>query len=221
MGTRGAIGFYRNGQTKATYNHWDSCPFGLGVSFLGQILAFDLEQIAGAMDRIELVSEQSTPSPEAIERYTPFADTAVGGQRIDDWYCLLRNVQGEITPFIDGTVDHMIDSTDFLRDSLFCEWAYIVNLDTGEVECHRGFNTNPEASGRYVAVESIDPSAPGDTYYGVRLLTSIPFLTLKAKVDELLVAGCEAEDARKIVAEAVASTWEQLDDNERAAAGED
>lgn len=30
MGTRGMYGFYRNGVTKATYNHFDSYPEWLG-----------------------------------------------------------------------------------------------------------------------------------------------------------------------------------------------
>lgn len=30
MGTRGAYGFYKDGQNKLTYNHFDSYPEGLG-----------------------------------------------------------------------------------------------------------------------------------------------------------------------------------------------
>lgn len=38
---------------------------------------------------------------------------------------------------------------DFLFDSLFCEYAYIINLDEGVLEFYIGFNKNPEADGRY------------------------------------------------------------------------
>ena len=41
MGTRGAFGFLVDGETKVTYNHWDSYPSGLGqdlVDTLTEIL---------------------------------------------------------------------------------------------------------------------------------------------------------------------------------------
>jgi hypothetical protein len=38
---------------------------------------------------------------------------------------------------------------DFLFDSLFCEFAYIINLDENILEFYIGFNKNPEADGRY------------------------------------------------------------------------
>lgn len=37
----------------------------------------------------------------------------------------------------------------FLFDSLFCEFAYIINLDENVLEFYIGFNKNPEADGRY------------------------------------------------------------------------
>jgi hypothetical protein len=32
------------------------------------------------------------------------------------------------------------DETNFAGDSLFCEWAYLINLDTNELEVYEGFN---------------------------------------------------------------------------------
>jgi hypothetical protein len=47
----------------------------------------------------------------------------------------------------------------FLIDSLFCEWAYIINLDSGKLEIYHGFNHDPDAPGRY-AKESIPREWP-------------------------------------------------------------
>jgi len=61
----------------------------------------------------------------------------------------------------------------FLYDSLFCEFAYIVNLDTKMLEFYIGFNKDPDAPGRY-SNKKDDESG----YYGVRLEKEIPLSDL-------------------------------------------
>ena len=53
----------------------------------------------------------------------------------------------------------------FLSDSLFCEWAYIINLDDEVFEVYRGFNKNPNAPGRYASKQ-----CDSEKYYGVELI---------------------------------------------------
>ena len=68
------------------------------------------------------------------------------------------------------------DSKDFLADSLFCEYAYIINLDTGMLEFYRGFNQNPNGKGRYAKLVSGD-------YNGVVLIQEVPLeYAFKGKV---------------------------------------
>ena len=43
----------------------------------------------------------------------------------------------------------MIDNHDFILDSLFCEYVYIINLDTNMLECWKGFQTIPNKGNRY------------------------------------------------------------------------
>lgn len=81
----------------------------------------------------------------------------------------------------------------FLIDSLFCEWAYIINLDSGKLEIYHGFNHDPDALGRYasqniprnwsgishmVVVGPNGEAEPVDwkpkTYYGVALAQEVP-----------------------------------------------
>lgn len=43
----------------------------------------------------------------------------------------------------------MIDSSHFLLDSLYCEWGYILNLDTKMLEVWRGWQTTSDPDNRY------------------------------------------------------------------------
>lgn len=57
------------------------------------------------------------------------------------------------------------DYKDFLKDSLFCEYAYIINLDSGMLEFYTGFNKDPNAPGRYAKFSTDEHNR----YFGVRL----------------------------------------------------
>lgn len=62
------------------------------------------------------------------------------------------------------------DRLDFLYDSLFCEYAYIINLDSQTLEFYKGCNKNQNAEGRYANIKSDDDNE----YYGVELIQEIP-----------------------------------------------
>jgi hypothetical protein len=173
MGTRGAFGYHVDGADKVTYNHSDSYPGGLGEEILKYVKFYPAEKIAEVARKIALVDEKGTPSPELIEKYRRFANLSVGDQRLDKWYSLLREAQGRLECYHEG-LEHMIDGRSFLADSLFCEWAYIVNVDAGEFPCleiYKGFNENAEAPGRYAKFGS-------NGYQGVALIETIPLADL-------------------------------------------
>jgi hypothetical protein len=73
----------------------------------------------------------------------------------------------------------MIDSHTFLVDSLFCEWAYIINLDENVLEIYRGFNKEPSDKGRYASLKEPDRVLDNGNiiktkHYGVELIKEIP-----------------------------------------------
>lgn len=184
MSTRGLYGFRKNGEDKTTYNHYDSYPNGLGKEVIRFCLN-TLESFKHAMcDSIELVSEEDKPSREQIEfcnRYNS-SDFTVSSQREDDWYCLLRNVQGDLMA-LKNIVEHegkcyMIDNHDFIKDSLFCEWAYIINLDDRVLEIYQGFQERPDPNNRYGCERN------RDGYYPCKKALSIPFDVLMKFKDE-------------------------------------
>ena len=138
MGTHGVVGVVKNGQTKATYNHFDSYPEGMGVTVLKDVKNCDLEKARENFDKIKLIEDdEDTPPKELLKLYSEYGNPGVRGlstnTEIKNWYQLLRKAQGTLKPFLNGTITHMIDSAYFAK-SPSCEWAYIVNLDTEKFE---------------------------------------------------------------------------------------
>jgi hypothetical protein len=142
MGTRGLYGFYRDGVTKATYNHYDSYPEGLGAVIVDFLRSTSIHELNRIFDNIILIDEHSKPTEEQIENCAPFTNLGVSNQSTDDWYCLLRNAQGGLDAYKEG-LKYMIDSQGFIQDSLFCEYAYIINLDDNVLEIYEGFQKEP------------------------------------------------------------------------------
>jgi hypothetical protein len=184
MGTRGAIGFVIGGKTLATYNHYDSYPSELGNNTLAALRTlldtYTLDDLRTLVRGIRLVDESAKPTAEDIAALAPYTDLRVSNQSTEDWYCLMRGAQGDITAYLNAGV--MIDSAEFLTDSLFCEYAYLINLDTQQFECYRGFNKR-KPEGRYAGSKpkGWKPEYAGqEFYYGVGLIAVLSFDQISA-----------------------------------------
>lgn len=180
MGTRGAFGFRINNEDKVTYNNFDSYPGGLGDEVVTFIKNNAISVLEAAANNIKLVPAKSMPTGEQIEKYKHYADTDVSTGSLYEWYVLLRNVQGNLQAYVDD-LDYMIDKREFLKDSLFCEYAYIINLDTKKLEFYKGFNNKKlKNKGRYASIARDDK----EDYYGVILMAEFDLLDIqKSSID--------------------------------------
>lgn len=136
MSTRGVYGFYKNGEYKITYNHSDSYPEGLGEDVVKFIRETSIEEMNKIFDKIILVDEDFPATQEQIEECIEYASLNVASNKISDWYCLLRKAQGNLFAYKEG-LRYMIHSKGFL-DNTWCEWKYIIDLDSGVLEIHDG-----------------------------------------------------------------------------------
>lgn len=157
MSTRGSIGFHCKGESKLTYNHFDSYPSGLGSSFVEEC-------------------------KKIVKKYTPDEMERVFNQieLIDD-----RDYDVSLLTILEKK--SMYDATSFIKDSLFCEWAYVFNIDDWAIEIYKGFQKTYQKN-RY-AIET--PSTSG--YYSCALIEKIPLenidniLSLNESEDGLIV----------------------------------
>jgi len=167
MSTRGTIGFRIDGMDKLSYNHSDSYPSGLGVSFVKQVRKLAKgKKLVEKVRALRVVTNLDTPTPYDVERFGGQANLSVGNQTVTDWYCLLRGYQGDLPQILKSGV--MLAQNQFIYDSLFCEHGYILNLDLGMAEFYRGFQKTP-GRGRYAATKW-----PNSEYYGCELVASFP-----------------------------------------------
>lgn len=142
MSTRGYLGIKKGRKLKGHYNHFDSYPSGLGHEVIDVINEIKKENrlkvLNETFDYIQLVEENTTPTKKQQEecQLAGVTNLMVSSKSLDDWYCLLRNTQGDLSLYINKVIPYMIDGNNFLNDPLFCEWAYIINLNTGKLEVY-------------------------------------------------------------------------------------
>jgi hypothetical protein len=181
MGTRGAIGFRLDGQDKVTYNHFDSYPSGVGAELLTELCGIkNWEAVKTAVRNITFIDQNEPPTEEQIELCAEFTDLGVGDQSTSDWYCLLRGAQGSLAPYLTGKLPFMSDNHTFLLASVFCEYAYIVNLDDMTLEFYKGFNKDNKLAGRYASKSKAKGQGrlPTEEYFGVVLMEAMPLADL-------------------------------------------
>lgn len=177
MSTRGSYGFYKNGENKLTYNHFDSYPSRLGQDVVNFIKLNDDNSLENIFNSIQLVKEDDYPNEvEQLTLKQLGYGTQYRGKNLQ-WYEIIGPHAGDLGIYSSGFT-FMLNNNDFIKNSLFCEWAYIINLDSKELEIYKGFQKEPN-NNRY----SIDiPSNSG--YYSCKLLTSIQ-LDIVREIDNL------------------------------------
>ena len=195
MGTRGSYGFRVDGEDRLAYNHFDSYPEGLGQDIYDSLRClldkYSLDELKDKVRKIELVKENSSPSPEQIKRLEGYADSQVSSGKIDEWYVLLRDMQGDIKAHVEEGI--MISGGDFIYDSLYCEWAYIVNLDEEVFEVYRGFQRMPN-HGRY----QLDGTNHKNGYYPCSLIATFPLDNLPTDTIQQIIAIKDKEETEAL-----------------------
>lgn len=167
MGTRHLIAVQKDNEYKfAQYGHWDGYPEGVGSDLLGVLQKITPEELAekikrckpfnapeyfadygipmtafdenGDIDRRNLSAEEADKYTDIYNRYKPSEVDAYAIDAITSLAEAKDNVLGDF---------YYYDSLKFAGDSLFCEWAYIIDLDKNTLEVYKGFNQEPLAEG--------------------------------------------------------------------------
>ena len=192
MGTRNLTMVISNGQTKvAQYGQWDGYPSGVGLSLLSFLSNSELfNKFKNNLHKVRFLDRNGLDK-EFIESYEKNApewsnepDNRTPDQK--EWWktFMTRDLADEVLVNIANSElsEILIDNqTDFAADSLFCEWAYVVDLDKGTFEVYQGFNQTPltETDRFYPLQASIKERE--DKYYPVKLLASFDLNNLPSE----------------------------------------
>lgn len=152
MGCKGALGFYVAGVSKITYVHDNAQLEELGESVVGWCRQNTIVNGWAGSRKKALAMKKTTPdlpTSEQIHEVLPNVSrpNIPGGKRDITWFDLLGCTQGKPGSIL--TARYYIDRKDFLKQSQFCGWAYVINFDVMKLEVYAGNQRHPHQEGRY------------------------------------------------------------------------
>lgn len=201
MGTRNLTCVIKDGDFRvAQYGQWDGYPSGAGANILAFLAEADMNQFN---DRVRQCKWMDNAAYQKRYKELGFPEGGLmnmnEAERFKREFPLLsRDVGSDILRIIyegdDFEEFELNDSREFAADSLFCEWAYVVDLDREVFEVYKGFNHDPNANaGAFATLKPSEDNARRDEpYYTVTLVKSYPLDELPTV--EQLEAECDPEE---------------------------
>lgn len=180
MGTRHLTCVFSNDKMRvAQYGQFDGYPDGAGRNICDFIQSNDMNAFSSKIEKVTQISEE-----DLKKIHSNFSSN-------DGWMTLEesnrfaaqhpefhRNTGSDILSLIMKSEEGLRVNlaTDFANDSLFCEYAYVVNLDTNMLEFYKGFQKEVHSRGRFASSDSSE-----DGYYPVKLVDEVSFEKIKEK----------------------------------------
>lgn len=190
MGTRHLIAVQKNNELRvAQYGQWDGYPRVQGSTALAFLHSWDRPAFEARIDAVRDITEAELKAAYlSVGGTEDGAFTLEAHQRFTERYPQLsRDTGAKVLQCIADAPPGLALRRDlaFAQTSLFCEWAYVVDLDNNKFEVYRGFNKEPLQPGeRFYAVQQSNP-APHSGYYPVRKVAEFDLDCLPSR-DEFL-----------------------------------
>lgn len=147
MGTRNLTMVISNGKTKvAQYGQWDGYPSGQGATILTFFKKANLKTFKEKIDTLPkwVTEKQLTKMWADVGHDTKTSGGWVSCEIADKFKAnnpqLDRDMAAEVLEFIYNADKPVLlkDDSEFIKDGLFCEWAYIIDLDKNTLEVRGG-----------------------------------------------------------------------------------
>jgi hypothetical protein len=157
MGTRNLTMVIQNGETKvAQYGQWDGYPSGQGATALDFLRNCDMNSFRERVSKLRWLTKEESEQIDTLPDWKavhPYLSRDLGADILHAIY----SAEFEANDYPNGkkkvpcVILGLIDQSDFAADSLFCEYAYVIDLDKNTFEIYEGFNKEPLAEGERFA----------------------------------------------------------------------
>jgi len=184
MGTRHVIAVKINkNYVVAQYGQWDGYPDGQGVSCLDFLEKTNLDEFKNKLKLVRFKNEEDSKelddflksigckdgwmNMEQSSKYKqkyPLLSRDVGSD------ILLKLMENEKEVFVNNAID-------FVKDSLMCEWAYVIDFDKNSFEVYEGFNKSPLSEGDRFYFDNYSDNG----YYPVKLKEKFSLIDLPSE----------------------------------------
>lgn len=187
MGTRHLIAAKTGGEYKiAQYGQWDGYPQGQGIAVLRFLhnFASHLPAVEEKLRELSFYSKEEY-AEEILDKYWENEGggnyyLSYGSPEKERWDRECRHLSRDAgSEILDMVMNSKVplklrNELSFAGDSLFCEWAYVIDFDTGTFEVFEGLNKSPVVEGRFTTAEfGVDRDGQIE-YHPVKLVFSWP-----------------------------------------------
>lgn len=185
MGTRHLIAVQLDGDYKiAQYGQWDGYLDGQGKKVLNFLREMDRSKFESALRKCSFMTEQD------FEKLDRDIKNRLQQNPRYNWFVeyphLARDIAAGILKKVqDSEGLKLKNSISFAADSLFCEYAYVIDLDKNTFEIYEGFNKEPLSEDeRFKDIVSGDAH---DEYYPVRKVAEYSLNELPSDEDFIIL----------------------------------
>lgn len=142
MGTRNLTAVIKNGEPViAQYGQWDGYPEGQGTTVYEFIKGAGVARLEANLDKAYWAGEDELKAIYSKYQSEEGWMTMEEGKAFGEAYpSLSRDTCAEILEVVASASERvpLVNEMDFLQDTLFCEWAYVLDLDTRTLKVFGG-----------------------------------------------------------------------------------
>jgi hypothetical protein len=183
---KGTVGFIYQNKISLGYNDENSNPDYLGGDVLDLIIRINKEKGWKVFKEHSLnLKNIDTADENMLKKYEKYSSP--GNSKIfsdiisTEW--LIEMYEGKIQ-------DYIIDNQ-FIKESLYCEYGYIINLDNMKLEYYLGDQEKPQKN-------NIFGDASIDGYYPCRLVCNFDILTISEDNYEKIIEKMKRLDETRV-----------------------
>ena len=144
MGTRSFIGVIHEGKYKiAQYCQWDGYPEGQGARVLDFLSHVDLKLFKEKLNNCRFIKDSEIRNMYVAAGDDPnnksgFISMEVGNRFSEMFPSLSRDTGAEVLSIVYESANEvpLYNREDFIEDEVWCEFAYVINLDKETLHCY-------------------------------------------------------------------------------------